>query len=90
MPTSYINVSDLKVAEDLLLFVNNELLKDTDVNQEKFWIGFSQAAHDLAIKNKKLLKKREDLKQKIDEWHIKNRKNWQISDMNTGEIHNAG
>ena len=75
MPTSYINVSDLKVAEDLLLFVNNELLKDTGVNQEKFWLGFSQAAHDLAIKNKKLLKKRENLKQKIDEWHIKNRKN---------------
>ena len=28
MPTPYKNVNDLKVAEDLLLFVNNELKKE--------------------------------------------------------------
>ena len=73
MPTSYINVSDLKVAEDLLLFVNNELLKDTGVNQEKFWLGFDKAVHELAPKNKELIKTREVLQKKIDDWHIKNK-----------------
>ena len=60
MPISYKNVNNLKVAEDLLSFVNDELLKDTGINPEKFWLGFDEAAHELAIKNKELIKKRED------------------------------
>ena len=72
MSTSYKNVNNLKVAEDLLSFVNNELFKDTGINPEKFWSKFNKAAHDLAIENKKLIKKREDLQKKIDDWHIKN------------------
>ena len=75
MPTSYKNVHNLKVAEDLLSFVNKELFKDTDINPEKFWSEFNKAAHDLARENKKLLKKREDLQKKIDDWHVKNKKN---------------
>ena len=75
MPTPYKNVNDLKVAEDLLLFVNNELLKDTGINPEKFWNGFSKDVHELAKKNKELIKKREDLQKKIDNWHIKNKAN---------------
>ena len=75
MTTSYKNVNDLKVAEDLLLFVNEELLKDTNITPEKFWSGLNEAAHDLAIKNRELLKKRENLQKKIDDWHIKNREN---------------
>ena len=55
MPTSYKNVNNLKVAEDLLLFVNNELLKDTGINQEKFWSGLNESAHDLARINKDLI-----------------------------------
>ena len=75
MSTSYKNVNNLKVAEDLLLFVNNELLKDTDINPEKFWLGLNEAAHDLAIKNRELVDKRENLQKKIDTWHIKNKGN---------------
>ena len=75
MPTSYINVNNLKVAEDLLLFVNNELLKDTNINKEKFWLGLDEAVHDLATRNEELIKKRENLKKKIDDWHIKNKGN---------------
>ena len=44
-------------------------------NPEKFWSGLNEAAHDLAIKNRELLKKRENLQKKIDDWHIKNREN---------------
>ena len=75
MPTPYKNVNDLKVAEDLLSFVNNELLKDTGINPEKFWNGFNKDVHELAKKNKELIKKREDIQKKIDSWHIKNKAN---------------
>ena len=73
MPTSYKNVNNLKVAEDLLLFVNNELLKGIDISAEKFWLGFDNIIHELAPENKKLIKKRENLQTKIDNWHIKNK-----------------
>jgi malate synthase len=75
MPTQYKKVNNLKIAEDLLSFVNNELLKDTDINLEKFWFGFDEAVHDLATKNKELIKKRENLQKKIDNWHINNKGN---------------
>ena len=55
MPTSYKNVNSLKVAEDLLSFVNDELLKDTDISPEKFWSGFDKIIHELAPQNKKLI-----------------------------------
>jgi malate synthase len=73
MPTNYKSVNNLKVSEDLISFVDNELLKGIDVNPEKFWLGFSDAVHNLAPKNKELLKIRENLQKKIDDWHIKNR-----------------
>ncbi len=75
MPISYKNVNNLKVTEDLLNFVNNELLKDTDVLPENFWLGFDKIIHELAPKNKKLIQIREDLQKKIDSWHIANRGN---------------
>ena len=75
MSSSYKNIHKLKVAENLLSFVNDELLKDTGINPEKFWLGFDEAAHELAIKNKELIKKREDIQKRIDQWHIENKGN---------------
>jgi len=73
MTTSYKNINNLKVAEDLLSFVNDELLKDTGISQEKFWLGLDKIVHELAPQNKKLIKIRENLQKKIDAWHIENR-----------------
>ncbi len=75
MSSSYKSVNRLKISEDLLLFVNKELLKDTGIIPEKFWSGFDEAVHYLVPKNKDLLKTRENLQNKIDEWHIKNKGN---------------
>ena len=46
MPTEYKNVNNLKVAEDLLSFVNDELLKGIDISPEKFWSGLDEITHD--------------------------------------------
>ena len=78
MSIKYKNVENLKVSEELLNFVNNELLKDTAVSPEKFWSGFSKVVHDLAPKNKELIKIREEIQQKINEWH-KSRKGNEIN-----------
>ena len=62
MSDNYLSINNLKVSEILLSFVNNELLKDTDVSPEKFWLEFDKIIHDLAPKNRELIKIRENLK----------------------------
>ena len=75
MSKNYQNVNNLKISEELLSFVNKELLKDLDISSEKFWEGFDNAVHDLAPQNKKFIQIRENLQKKIDDWHINNKGN---------------
>ena len=81
MKSKYHSVNNLKVSEELLLFVNNELFNGTDISPEKFWKDFDKAVHELAPKNKELIDFRETLQKKIDKWHIDNKgKNIQIKE----------
>ena len=73
MQGKYVNIGKLKVSEDISNFVSEELLKDTNVSKEKFWLGLEKTLNELAPKNKELIKFREDLQKKIDNWHIKNK-----------------
>ncbi len=75
MSANFQTVNNLKVSKKLLTFVNEDLLKGIDVNPKKFWEGFDEAVHELAPKNKELIKTRENLQKKIDDWHIKNKGN---------------
>ena len=75
MQEKYKHIHNLKVSEKLFNFVNNELLKDTEITPENFWKGFDQAVHELAPRNKELLKIRDQLQKQIDDWHIKNKGN---------------
>ena len=75
MKKNYIDVNNLKISSELLDFVNEDLLKGTDIKPEKFWSGFDKCVHELSPKNKELIKIREDIQKKIDEWHIKNKGN---------------
>ena len=73
MKNKYTKINNLSVSSDLLNFINNDLLKETEITPERFWFGFDKAVHELAPKNKELLETREKLQKKIDEWHIKNK-----------------
>jgi len=73
MKEQYTKIHNLSVSNKLFNFINEELLKDINISSEKFWEGFDKAVHELAPKNKELLKIREDLQKKIDAWHIANR-----------------
>ncbi len=73
MQEEYIKINNLKVSKKLSKFVSDELLMNTDITAEKFWLGFEKALNELVPKNKKLIKLREDLQKKIDDWHINNK-----------------
>ena len=73
MQEKYIKINNLQVSERLSKFVNDELLINTNVSAENFWLGLEKTLDDLAPKNKELIKLREDLQKKIDDWHIKNK-----------------
>ena len=73
MQEKYIKINNLQVSEKLSNFVNDELLKNTNVSSENFWLGLEKTLDELAPKNKQLIKLREDLQKKIDDWHIKNK-----------------
>ncbi len=73
MQEKYIKVNNLKVSKKLLEFVNKEILKDTEISPEKFWDGLDKVVDELSNKNRDLIKTREILQKKIDEWHIKSK-----------------
>ena len=62
-------VNDLEVATNLKTFIDEEALADTGIAPDQFWSSFSALLNDLAPKNRELLQIREDLQEKIDEWH---------------------
>ena len=65
-----INISNLSVDENLVKFINDEVLPGTNINGKKFWESFSEVVNKLAPKNKSLIQKRAEIQKKIDEWHI--------------------
>ena len=63
----------LKISTGLFDFINNEVIPGTGINSDEFWNSFGEAVHELAPINKNLIRKREDIQKKIDEWHKKNK-----------------
>ena len=75
MTNTYKNIGNLKVSEILADFVNKELLEGTNLKPEKFWEGFDKVIHELAPRNKELINIREDIQNKINDWHKANKGN---------------
>ena len=75
MQEKYININKLKVSESLSRFVKDELLKNTNISIDDFWLGFERTIEELEPKNRQLINFRETLQKKIDSWHIKNKGN---------------
>lgn len=71
--SDYIRVGKIKVAKQLYDFVNQEALKDAELEQDKFWNDFEQLVSDFTPRNEKLLKERQDIQDKIDNWHEENK-----------------
>jgi malate synthase len=63
----------LNVDDKLIEFVEAKALPGIDISSDDFWKGLSGLVNKLGPKNKELLQKRKDIKQKIDSWHIDQR-----------------
>ncbi|MFJ5769917.1 malate synthase G [Psychrobacillus sp. NPDC093180] len=69
----YVKVGNLHVATVLYEFINLEALPGSGVDLHQFWSDFERLIIDLVPKNKKLLKHRETIQQKINKWHKENK-----------------
>ena len=72
MSKKYINIKNLSVSENLHKFINKEALPETNISEDDFWKGLSDVSHELAPRNKELLKIRKKLQMDIDRWHLEN------------------
>jgi malate synthase len=62
-------VAGLKVAKILHDFVVNEVIPGTGIEAASFWRGLDRIVHDFALRNRALLRKRDALQAKIDDWY---------------------
>ena len=73
MEKKYIKINGISVASKLADFVKNELLENTEIDVKHFWNGFEKSINKLVPINKELLKKRQQIQKKIDDWHNRNK-----------------
>ena len=66
----FVKIFDLSVSKVLFDFVNNEVLRGTNITTKRFWNGFNKTIHQLAPVNKKLIETRNKLQKSIDSFHL--------------------
>jgi malate synthase len=62
-------IHGLQVADELLRFVDDEVLPGTGVDRAAWWAGFDAIVRELAPKNAALLAERDRLQTELDVWH---------------------
>jgi malate synthase len=67
--TDRVTVGNLRVAQVLYDFINNEALPGTDIDPDSFWAGVDKVVTDLSPQNQDLLARRNDLQAQIDKYH---------------------
>src|ERR1700723_4297557 len=67
--TDRVSVGNLRVAQVLYDFVNNEALPGTDIDSDSFWAGVDKVVPALQPQNQNLLARRDQLQAQIDKWH---------------------
>ena len=69
MSTNYIDINNSKVHQTLYNFINLEVLPNLKISEKEFWNGFIETANELAQINRDLLKKRDEIQKKLDDWY---------------------
>jgi malate synthase len=67
--TDRVTVGNLRVAQVLYDFINNEALPGTDIDPDSFWAGVDKVVTDLSPQNQDLLDRRDQLQAQIDKYH---------------------
>ena len=69
---SFIEKNGIKIDSKIIEFINLEAIPGTNIKVDSFWKSFSEIALELAPVNQKLIKKREVIQKKLDDWHKSN------------------
>lgn len=77
--TTYKQKNLLQVDDNLVTFINVDVLPGLNISEEHFWSALSDITHDLGPENRELLLKRVELQKQIDEWNIKHQDNFDVS-----------
>jgi malate synthase len=67
--TDYIMQSGIRIASELVHFVDSKALPGTGLDAEAFWAGFATILEKMVPTNRALLAKRDSLQAQIDAWH---------------------
>jgi len=70
--TERVRIGGLQIAEELHALIANEVIPGTGVDAGKFWAEFEKIVNDLAPLNRELLKKRDDIQARMDQWYSDN------------------
>ena len=71
--TERVNEGKLSISTSLHVLLEQEIAPDLNLDTAKFWQDFQKIAEKYIPINENLLKKREELQTKIDEWHLSNK-----------------
>ena len=69
MEKDLIKIGRLSVDPGFHDFIHNELLPRIDVHEDRFWAGVERIVTSLTVENRDLLRKRDEIQAKIDEYH---------------------
>ena len=69
--TTYLDRADLRVASEIVDFAEPSLA-DAGLDADAFWAGVSGIVHDLGPRNAELLRTRDELQARIDDFHRAN------------------
>ncbi|MDE8564292.1 malate synthase G [Anoxybacillus rupiensis] len=72
----YVKAGNLQVARLFYEFINQEVLPESGVENEQFWADLERLVNDLTPKNKGLLARRDEIQEKLHEWHRQHRENF--------------
>ena len=65
--------NNLKISPNLDEFVKKELVPGLNISSDYFWKTFEDIVERFSERNRELLNERENLQNKIDDWHIQNK-----------------
>lgn len=74
--TQYQQKETLQVDNELVAFIEGEVLSELNVTVAQFWKGLSDIARKLTPRNIELLEKRDAFQAQIDEWNIAHKGNF--------------
>ncbi len=69
----------LKVNNDLVTFIKEEVLPGLNISEQHFWTALSEITHELGSENRALLVKRDKIQAQIDQWNLMHQGQFDLS-----------